>query len=144
VLRGNTVGYRHHPQLARFRAHSAPLAVMSLYLEAVYTEALTRGYSFDRSKFRSTRRRVLLPVSRGQVRYEWKHLKAKLRGRCPTTWQKWARVAMPDAHPLFRLREGPVEAWERSPSGPRRRPTSGDASGRRPANGRRARSRVAP
>jgi hypothetical protein len=113
VLRGNTVGYRHHPQLDRFRAHSAPLSAISLYLEAVYAEALTRGYAFNRGKFRSNRKRVVIPVSAGQLRYEWKHLRTKLRRRNPMTWRKWARLPTPHAHPLFRVREGPVEPWER-------------------------------
>lgn len=113
VLRGNTVGYRHHPQLERFRAHSAPLRAVSLYLESVYAEALTRGYSFDRRKFRSSRSKVVIPVSRGQLRYEWSHLSKKLRQRSPATLKRWAHTSMPDVHPLFRIREGPVEAWER-------------------------------
>lgn len=144
VLRGHTVGYRHHPQLERFRAHSAPLTAMSLYLESVYTEALTRGYAFDRRKFKATRKRVLIPVSRGQLRYEWTHLRAKLLRRSPATLKKWARASMPDAHPLFRIRGGRVEVWERPGPGVRRRPARGDASERRPARLRRARLRAAP
>jgi hypothetical protein len=115
VLRGNTVGYRHHPQLERFRAHSAPLSAISLYLESVYAEAVTRGYAFNRRKFGSNRKRVVIPVSAGQLRYEWKHLRMKLRQRSPMTWRKWERVPTPDAHPLFRVRAGPVEPWERGP-----------------------------
>jgi hypothetical protein len=114
VLRGNTVGYRHHPQLDRFRALPAPLTAMSLYLQSVYTEALTRGYAFDRRKFRSTRRKVVIPVTRGQLRHEWNHLRKKLRQRSPATLKQWAHVSMPDAHPVFRIREGAVEAWERT------------------------------
>lgn len=115
VLRGNTVGYRHHPQLERFRAHSAPLTAMSLYLQTVYAEALTRGYAFDRRKFRATRKRVAIRVSKGQLRYEWNHLRRKLRQRSPATLKKWAHSAStPDAHPLFRICAGPIAAWERS------------------------------
>lgn len=39
VLRGETRGYRRHPQLERFRNHAAPLAAMSLYLRAIHAEA---------------------------------------------------------------------------------------------------------
>ena len=35
VLRGMTKGYRHHPQLQRFRAHASPRAAINLYLEGV-------------------------------------------------------------------------------------------------------------
>ena len=32
VLRGQTHGYRHHPQLDRFRAHDAPRSAINAYL----------------------------------------------------------------------------------------------------------------
>lgn len=113
VLRGVTRGYRHHPQLERFRRHRTPLAAISRYLECVYVEASARGFAFDRRKFRRARRRVAVPVSLGQLRYEWAHLRSKLRARSPATWRQWARHGTPDAHPLFRLRDGLVESWER-------------------------------
>lgn len=115
VLRGNTRGYLRHPQLERFRSHSAALSAIALYLESVYEEALARGYAFDRRKLGPRRRCVTIPVSRGQLRYEWNHLLAKLRRRSPSVWRKWARTPIPEVHPLFRVRHGPVEAWERGP-----------------------------
>ena len=42
VLRGQTRGYRHHPQLERFRAHASPRAAISVYLSAVLREANRR------------------------------------------------------------------------------------------------------
>src|SRR5215831_2268557 len=50
VLKGATKGYRRHPQLERFRAHQSPLAAINSYLGAVASEAVKRGYSFDRQK----------------------------------------------------------------------------------------------
>lgn len=124
VLRGRTRGYRHHPQLERFRRHAAPLSAIARYLEAVYDEARARGFAFDRRKLGSARKRVVIAVSRGQLAYEWSHLLAKLRRRSPALWRKWADAdtSMPDAHPLFRIRGGPVEGWERPGPGARRRP----------------------
>jgi hypothetical protein len=113
VLRGRTRGYRHHPQLTRFREHPRPLAAMSNYLEVVYNEARARGYSFDRSKIRAARKRVMIPVSQGQVRFEWRHLLRKLRDRSPHTWQSWSKLRIPQAHPLFTVRHGPIEPWEK-------------------------------
>jgi len=113
VLHGKTRGYRNHPQLDRFKNHRAPRAAISLYLECIYMEASARGYAFDRTKFRATRKRIVLPVSLGQLQYEWTHLRAKLRGRSPAAWRKWSRSAVPDAHPLFKVSDGRVEAWER-------------------------------
>ena len=113
VLRGLTRGYRHHPQLQRFRAHHTPLGAISLYLNAVYSEALERGFSFDRSKFRLTSKRLRLEVSQGQIEYEWSHLRRKLRKRSAPAWRTLAAVRMPHPHPLFETRAGPIEPWER-------------------------------
>ena len=57
VLRGKTRGYRHHPQLARFRSHPSPRLAIAAYLAAVHDEAASRGYAFDRRKI-GPRRRV--------------------------------------------------------------------------------------
>jgi hypothetical protein len=113
VLRGQTRGYRWHPQLQRFRAHRAPIAAVSLYLDALYREACSRGYAFDRGKFRATSKRLLLPASSGQIEYEWSHLLRKLRQRSAHTWRALAAIRMPQPHPLFKARAGPIESWER-------------------------------
>jgi hypothetical protein len=115
VLRGETRGYRHHPQLHRFRAHRAPLTAMSQYLRAIHREALVRGYAFDSAKIRPVRRSVAvaLTVTSGQLDYEWQHLRAKLQRRAPAVWRRWRRTAAPEPHPLFRRRRGGVEGWER-------------------------------
>lgn len=113
VLRGQTRGYRNHPQLNRFKEHRQPLAAISRYLYVVYLEADARGYSFDRSKIRLVRKKLVVPVSRGQVRYEWHHLLRKLRRRSPHLWRAWRTVRRPKIHPLFSLHRGPVEPWEK-------------------------------
>jgi Pyrimidine dimer DNA glycosylase len=113
VLRGRTRGYRHHPQLLRFKAQPKSLAAISIYLEAIYQEATKRGYCFDRTKIRRVRTALVITVSRGQVRYEWQHLQRKLRRRSPGLWRAYSKVRRPQVHPLFRLISGPMEAWER-------------------------------
>ena len=50
VLQGGTRGYRHHPQLQRFRLQPHPVAAVAVYLFAVWVEAERRGYHFDRYK----------------------------------------------------------------------------------------------
>ena len=50
VLRGETKGYRYHPQLIRFREHSAPRGAINFYLSSVLADAVRRGYSFDSTK----------------------------------------------------------------------------------------------
>ena len=113
VLRGRTDGYRNHPQLDRFRGHAAPVSAINAYLANVYDEAMSRGYSFDRSKIRRVRTRVQLPVTSGQVAYEWQHLLQKLAVRNPVLHESWRNSGEPECHPLFVVREGRVEPWER-------------------------------
>lgn len=113
VLRGETRGYRHHPQLDRFRNHPAPLAAISLYLKRIHAEAEARGYSFDRSKIRPARKTVTLTVTSGQLSYEWTHLLGKLKQRNPALHRKWRATEVPETHPLFEVRVGEVESWER-------------------------------
>jgi hypothetical protein len=110
VLRGRTQGYRHHPQLDRFRAHGSPLSAINAYLLAVYKEAVARGYAFDKKKLGSVRSKARIRATAGQLAYEWKHLRSKLAERCP---QRARRVGELVAHPLFRVVPGAVEAWER-------------------------------
>lgn len=120
VLRGLTRGYRHHPQLLRFRAHPAPRAAISTYLRGVYEEAGRRGYVFDGGKIGPRRTAVPIPVNSGQLAHEWRHLMRKLARRSPTLGRQWRATARPRAHPLMRRRAGPVEHWERDEgAGPR-------------------------
>src|SRR6185295_6778056 len=72
VLRGETRGYRHHPQLERFRARRDPAGAIDCYLARVVDEADARGYAFDRRKIEHIackHRRVA--VTDGQLAHEW-------------------------------------------------------------------------
>jgi hypothetical protein len=113
VLRGRTKGYRRHPQLTRFRAAPAPVRAIAFYLRAIRAEAVRRGYRFDAARIAKVRQAKPIPATRGQIEYEWEHLKAKLRQRDPTWLARLGAVASPTPHPLFRVVPGPVEAWER-------------------------------
>jgi len=113
VLKRQTKGYRHHPQLARFRVHRAPLAAINAYLRMVLVEAQARGYAFDRKKIGPSRRGIRLRVTQGQLAFERQHLLRKLRVRSPQLYRVRRRVAAFEPHPLFRIISGGVEAWER-------------------------------
>jgi hypothetical protein len=114
VLRGATVGYRHHPQLERFRANSAPRTAINAYLAAVLEEAQLRGYSFNAKKVGPVRGRIELPATAGQVAYEWRHLLGKLQARSPEFFVRARAVTKPQPHPLFRIIAGAVADWERT------------------------------
>ena len=111
VLRGRTRGYRHHPQLERFRAR--PRAALNAYLRVVLHEARSRGYTFDATKIGPGRSHLTLTATRGQLAYEWRHLMSKLRSRSPELYERWRHLARPKPHPLFRLVPGSIESWER-------------------------------
>jgi hypothetical protein len=116
VLCGRTRGYHHHPQLARFRAQPDPIACVDRYLAAVYGEANARGYRFDGSKIGRPRTRRLLTETTGQLAYEWRHLRRKLRIRSPAWEREIPVVSSPDPHPLFVIVPGPIAPWERIPA----------------------------
>lgn len=113
VLRNETRGYRNHPQIERFKSHSAPLAAISTYLNAIHAESEMRGYSFDKRKILPTQEVATLAVTSGQMAYEWAHLLAKLKERNPVYYQKWLAIEMPEAHPMFIVHAGNIASWER-------------------------------
>lgn len=113
VLQGRTRGYRHHPQLERFHAARSPLSAINAYLGVVWREAQRRGYAFDRRKLGRVTCRVRLGVTDGQLAYERRHLRKKLVERNPTFAKELAVSRKLAPHPIFRVRQGPVAAWER-------------------------------
>ncbi len=120
VLRGAARGYRRHPQLARFLARRDPVGAINAYLAAVLAEARRRGYRFDGRRIRGRRARARMRVTAGQLRFEWEHLQRKLRRRSARAYRTTLAEPRPDAHPLFVVTLGPVEAWERGPGSERR------------------------
>ncbi|HEX8963916.1 MAG TPA: pyrimidine dimer DNA glycosylase/endonuclease V [Rhodocyclaceae bacterium] len=112
VIAGQTRGYRHHPQLIRFRAASDPAAAIAAYLHAVHEESLRRGYSFDAAKIGAVGAVARLTATRGQLDYEWEHLRRKLRQRAPERLDELRAVRRPQAHPLFRVVPGGIADWE--------------------------------
>lgn len=113
VLRNQTKGYRHHPQLDRFRSHPAPRSAINAYLAAVLVEATSRGYTFDRSKIGPVRSADRIDATTGQIHYEWQHLLRKLQERNPACFRRWRDVTTPDPHPLFSVVPGEIAPWER-------------------------------
>lgn len=114
VLKGETKGYRQHPQLLRFQQHVDPIGAIEQYLQAVYAESVRRGYRFDPTKVRMEPLAVTqIPVTEGQLVYEWRHLLDKLSARSPAVYQRWAGLTMPQCHPLFFCVAGAIEPWEK-------------------------------
>src|SRR5262249_17402402 len=113
VLRGATKGYRHHPQLTRFRESADPLAAIAAYLRGVYEEAEHRGYSFDRRKIPHLRVSRRMKETRGQLLCEWRHLQQKLKVRDRARYDRHRSLKILAPHPMFRIVAGKVRSWER-------------------------------
>lgn len=111
VLAGQTSGYRHHPQLIRFQASGQPLVFIDKYLESIYTEALSRGYNFDSSKFNAQSLKDKLTVSSGQLVYESEHLLKKMQQRAPA--EIWRLAGTVEANPIFEIIDGGIADWEK-------------------------------
>ncbi|HZS03408.1 MAG TPA: pyrimidine dimer DNA glycosylase/endonuclease V [Blastocatellia bacterium] len=112
VLKGETRGYRHHPQLDRFKSQENPAAAIATYLHHVCEEAERRGYKFDKGKIEARPVMLQIPSTKGQLLYEWGHLREKLRLRADEKYRELKAVKDPEAHPLFRIIEGGTEPWE--------------------------------
>jgi hypothetical protein len=113
VLAGRTKGYRHHPQLERFRTQPSPLGAIGDYLRGVHAEAAERGYAFADSRIGPAHGTEILAVTRGQVEYEWQHLITKLSMRAPADHARLEGVKRPRLHPSFRMVPGGIETWEK-------------------------------
>ena len=112
VLLGNTKGYKHHPQLIRFKNTVNPVGAIAGYLRSVVDEADNRAYRFDRSKIANNRYGGRIIVATGQITYEFSHLLAKLKTRAPEQYTHLRKVKQIELHPLFREVGGGTEEWE--------------------------------
>jgi hypothetical protein len=113
VLAGAALGYRHHPQLVRFKAQPDPLAAAAAFLAGIAVEAQRRGYHFDAAKIQRANLAQQIPETEGQLLYEWGHLLAKLQARAPQLARRLRSLSAPEPHPLFRIVPGGVRAWEK-------------------------------
>ncbi|MFC4223326.1 pyrimidine dimer DNA glycosylase/endonuclease V [Lysinibacter cavernae] len=117
ALAGLTKGYTAHPQLIRFRAASHPESAIATYLHLLADEADARGYNFDRSLVRvPADASIALPVTEGQLRYEFGWLLSKLDSRDPERAARLRDVhgehTLPMEAAIFHVIPGDIEPWE--------------------------------
>jgi hypothetical protein len=117
VLLGKTKGYRNHPQLLRFKRTKDPVASIGTYLYFVHIEGERRGYNFNKNKIKRYDFTIKIPVTRGQLNYEFAHLLEKLRVRDKEKFESIKNEKIIETNPIFYVIEGEVEEWEKiSPS----------------------------
>jgi hypothetical protein len=112
ILEGKTGGYRNHPQLRRFKSQADPVLAIATYLRGIAAEGKNRGYAFDTNKIKTTGSTRQIPVTHGQLLYEWEHLKDKLVERDPQRYRELLSIVEPESHPQFVVVEGVIEDWE--------------------------------
>jgi hypothetical protein len=112
VLKGETTGYKNHPQLDRFKNLPNPLTSIDTYLMQVFKESERRHYKFNRTKIGSDFTKVRIHVTSGQIKYEMEHLRSKLRLRDHAKYLEIRKITNPDANPIFSVVDGDVEPWE--------------------------------
>ena len=113
VLLGQTKGYRNHPQLVRFKKQKDPVAAIATYLTEIHGEAERRRYRFDKTKICPRKTKEKLVATRGQLLYEWEHLKRKILMRVGCPRVICSGTTLPSAHPLFRIVAGGVSSCEK-------------------------------
>jgi hypothetical protein len=113
VLEGKTSGYTNHPQLERFKKLKEPLVGINIYLETVFNEAKSRGYNFDKSKFKKYQTEIKIEVSDKQIQYEFEHLKKKLEIRDMEKYTEIVNIEDIEVNPIFKKYKGEIERWEK-------------------------------
>jgi hypothetical protein len=115
VIHGKTKGWRNHPQLNRFKEHPSPLEAVGFYLKEIQVEATRRGYNYNYSKIlRPVESVEKISINDGQLEYEFKILQERLTKRNPETYLKNKGITNIIPHPLFTIRSGPPESWEKA------------------------------
>ncbi len=113
VLYGKTKGYKHHPQLIRFRTQQNPKHAIAYYLDEIWQEAHRRGYHFHRCKIGTYKKVKKIPITNGQLTYELKWLCSKLKARDPKVCVIVEKTRQIEPHPIFRKTKGEVAEWEK-------------------------------
>ncbi|MBW2993288.1 pyrimidine dimer DNA glycosylase/endonuclease V [Candidatus Woesearchaeota archaeon] len=115
VLESKTEKYRNHPQLDRFKRK--PISFINRYLKEVYKEACKRGYCFDKRKIGNKITRKKIPVTDKQIKYEFMHLKMKLKKRDFIRYKGLFKIKKIEPNPMFRIIKGDIEEWEKVKKG---------------------------
>ena len=111
VLKGKTEKYKNHPQMNRFKGK--PISFINTYLRYIYDESCRRGYCFKKTKIGKPLTKKKIKVNSGQIKYEFEHLKKKLKVRDKNKHKELLKIKKIEVHPLFRIVKGRVEDWEK-------------------------------
>jgi hypothetical protein len=113
VLKGETRGYKNHPQLVRFKNHPQPLKAIAEYLKEVWRESQRRGFDFDKEKIGPGKGIQKIKVTHRQLEYEFDLLCKKTGKRNPEKCKGLLSTRKVKSHPIFKVVAGKVERWEK-------------------------------
>lgn len=115
VLEGKTRGYVNHPQLKRFKESKEPLKAINTYLSFVLAEGVKRKFKFNPERIDQylVDANLKIPVTMGQLCYEYNLLINKLLKRDPARTKALLKNKTIEPHPLFIVVPGEVEKWEK-------------------------------
>lgn len=113
VLEGNTIWYKNHPQLYRFKNLENPLDWINAYLTIIYNEAINRNYKFSASKIEIIHKIWIIEVNDWQVEFEKKHLLKKLEIRDLKRFNNLSLVDKVEINPIFKIIALWIETWEK-------------------------------
>jgi len=119
VLQGNTKGYKNHPQLDRFKEQPDPVQSICSYLHSILTESRARYYNFDETKIPLDFKQESIPVTIGQIVYEYNLLKNKVMFRTGK-WEQlnldtknYSSLVLNTNLCIFYVVAGDIEPWEK-------------------------------
>ena len=118
VLEGKTKGYKNHPQLERFKNFKDPILAINSYLFYVLKEAKLRNYKFNEKKLKIDGKILYkkIPVTEGQIKFEFRHLLSKLKRRDKRHYRfllKLKKGGKTLTNPIFYQIKGKKEKWEK-------------------------------
>lgn len=113
VLKGETRGYKNHPQLVRFKQLKDPISGINAYLETVYEESQKRKYKFSENKLEKTDFKEKINVSKGQINFEFNHLLNKLKTRDKGRYKQLKNRKTIGPNCLFEVKDGDIDIWEK-------------------------------
>jgi hypothetical protein len=96
----------------RFKVTVNPVGAIATYLRSIADEAEQRKYHFDRNKIINEIFDGLIPVTIGQLEYEFQHLLGKLKKRDLVKHARLIEVIEIKPHPIFNQISGNREDWE--------------------------------
>lgn len=114
VLLGETLGYKKHPQLTRFKGMSNPVMALDVFLTHVLIESQKRCYRFDGTKINLNPELEIMSVTDGQLTYEFQHLKSKLEKRDMIKLEEIMNFKTIPPNPIFKVIPGEIENWEKT------------------------------